>query len=177
MKGDKIIANFFNCDKHGKKCVVVEKETKEFYDLTNIQRDMPTNKNQFLLERVTDGVVTTVSEDDIEEKFMLHSDWVLCETKYRNCVYPELITNLTDKELKAEIEKGEPIKRPIAYFKFRQFINSDYFIYECILTDPIEKINDTFIIRMDIDVLYDAIENPVEVAKRYYNGRKQYLNW
>ena len=176
MKGEKIIANYNHCQETGGQCVCVHNKTKELYNLIEMKVHPFTHKQQMLFEN-SSGEVIKVTEDDIDEEFMLLSDWTFREKTYRNCVYPELITNLTDKELKAEIEKGEPIKRPIAYFKFRQFINSDYFIYECILTDPIEKINDTFIIRMDITVLYDAIENPVEVAKRFYNGRKQYLNW
>lgn len=177
MKGDKIIANYNHCQETGGQCVCVHNKTKELYSLIEMKVNPFKHKHQMLFENSSGSDHITVTEDDVDEEFTLLNDWITYKNKYRNCVYPALITNLTNEELKAEIEKGEPIKRPIAYFNFKQFINSDYFIYECILTDPTKYINDTFIVRMDINELYDAIKNPVEAAKRYYNGRKQYLNW
>jgi len=177
MKGEKIIENYNHCQKKNKRCVCVHNETGEFYDLIGMQIDTLTGKRQMLFESASGETCITATEDDVEDKFMLFDDWRAYEIKYKYCVYPALITNLTNEDLKEEVEKGEPIKTPIAYFKFKQY-NIDYtFIYECILTNPAENINDTFIVRMTMDDLEDAIAHPVEVAERYYNGRKKYLSW
>lgn len=177
MKGDKIIANYNHCQETNKRCVCVHNETREFYDLVSMRIDPITEKHQMLFENSSDGTHITATEDDVEDKFMLMNDWITYENKYKNCIYPALITNLTNEDLKEEVEKGEPIKTPIAYFKFKQYNIDDTFIYECILTNPAENINDTFIVRMTMDDLEDAIAHPVEVAERYYNGRKKYLSW
>lgn len=177
MKGDKIIANYNNAQRTNKRCVCVHIETGESYDLIGMQIDTSNYKRQMLFENSSDGTHITATEDDVEDKFMLMNDWITYENKYKNCVYPALITNLTNEDLKEEVEKGEPIKTPIAYFKFKQYNIDNTFIYECIYTNPAEKINDTFIVRLTMDELEEVISQPVEVAERYYNGRKKYLSW
>ena len=175
MKGDKIIANFINCNKNNRKCTCINRETKDFYDLVSMTIDQATDKQQFKFERVEDGQELIVSVDEVEDKFILLSDWNAFETKIKNKVFPYFITNLTNEYAKEKSTNGERFDRPITYFKFIQYIPGNTFIYQCDYRNGDEK--DCFMVHLDMDELYDAIEDPEKVATRFYKNKKEFLNW
>lgn len=166
MKGDKITANFINCNKNNRKCVCINRETKDFYDLMSII------SGQFVFERVEDGQELTVSSDEVEDKFMLLYDWNNFEAKIKNKVFPYFITNLCERYIK---DSDGPFEGPAIYFKFIQYIPGNTFIYECDYRNG--KVKDCFMVHLDMDELYDVIEDPVKMATQLYNDRKQYLGW
>lgn len=172
MKGDKITANFINCNKNNRKCVCINRETKDFYDLVSMTTDQLTDKKQFKFERVEDGQELIVSVDEVEDKFILLSDWNTFEAKIKNKVFPYFITNLCERYIK---DSDGPFEGPATYFKFIQYVPGNTFIYECDYRNGKDK--DCFMVHLDMDELYDVIEDPVKMATQLYNDRKTYLDW
>lgn len=171
MKGDKIAADFIICNRNNRKCVCINRETKDFYDLIAIRSEYDDTK-QYMFERVENGEKLIVSSDEVDDKFMLLSDWNRFETKIKNKVFPYFISNLCERYIK---DIDVPYKGPAIYFKFMQYMPDNTFIYQCDYRNGNDR--DCFMVHLDMDELYDVIEDPVKLGTQFYNDRKQYLDW
>lgn len=180
MRGDKIIANYEQARRSANgNCVCVNRETKAPYILESIRESIDDDGVQFKFAKAGEkyaGPDTIIcDETNVEETFMLQGDWDALQMMIKTKAFPYFITNLTDEYAKEKATKGERFDRPITYFKFIQYMPDCTFIYQCDYRNGDEK--DCFMIHLNIDELYDVIDDPEKVATRFYKNKKEFLNW